>query len=305
MTATSLNGVWCAATTAVNADLSPDLPAFVDHARTLHEEGCGIALLGTTGEANSFSIGERRQILEAALAGGLPADRLMPGTGLNAIPDTVELTKHALSVGVTKVVMLPPSYYKGVSVEGLYAAYSAIIDRIADDRLKVVLYHIPQVSGIPIPADLIEKLVARYPQTVVGIKDSAGDIANMEMLLERFPGFAVFPGADPLMLPLLKKGGAGCITATSNIVGADLVTVFQSHADPDRADLVDKAQARVVAMRTISNSYVQIPSIKAMVAIKTGNAGWRRTRPPLVSITEDEAAMLASAMARLDMEPAS
>lgn len=280
-----ITGVYSAAATPLGPDGAPDLARFGAHCRRLIAEGChGVALLGTTGEANSFSIAERRAILEAALGAGVPADRLMPGTGLNAAPDTVALTRHALGLGVTRVVMLPPSYYKGVSDEGLFAAYARIIEAVADDRLRVVLYHIPQVSGVPLGLGLIGRLVEAFPDTVAGIKDSAGDIANMEAIIAAFPGFSVLAGADPLLLPLMGRGGAGCITATSNLVADSLRTVFDHHADPARAGDVAAAQARINAWRTLSNSYVQIPAIKAMIGLKTGEAGWNRTRPPLMPL---------------------
>ena len=300
MSAPAITGVFCAAATPINADLSPDLGRFVAHAKTLLAEGChGIALLGTTGEANSFSIAERRAILEAALGAGIEPDRLMPGTGVAAIPDTIELTRHALSVGVTKVVMLPPFYYKGVSDDGLFSAYAKILETIADDRLKVVLYHIPQVSGIALSVDLIGRLIETFPQTVVGIKESFGDFANMQAILKAYPGFAVFPGADPLMLPLLKEGGAGCITATSNLIARELRTVFDGFADPAKAGEVETAQATINAWRTLSNSYAQIPTIKAMVGLKRNEDGWTALRPPLMALNAGQLAELKTKLADL------
>ena len=100
---------------------------------------------------------------------------------------------------------------------------------------QVVLYHIPQFSAVPITLPVIERLRARYPSTFVGIKDSSGDLDHMTALVERFPGFSVLAGADPLMLPLLEGGGAGCITATSNLVARDLAFIFRNYADPARA----------------------------------------------------------------------
>lgn len=295
---TALTGVFCASATPVNADLSPDLGAFTAHARWLLEEGCdGIALLGTTGEANSFSVAERRAILEAALASGIAPDRLMPGTGLPNIPETVDLTRHALDAGVTRVVLLPPFYYKPVSDEGLYAAYARVIESVGDPRLRVVLYHIPQVSGIAISHDLIERLRAAFPDVVVGIKDSAGKLDNMQAMIARFPGFAVLAGADPLLLPLIQAGGAGAITATSNLVARDLATVYRLACDPSAAAEVAVAQDRINAYRNLSNSYVQIPAIKAMIAHRHGAPGWRRTRPPLVALGQAD---LADLHARLD-----
>jgi 4-hydroxy-tetrahydrodipicolinate synthase len=287
-----IRGVYCASATPVNADLSPDLGALAAHAQALIADGCdGVALLGTTGEANSFSLTERKTILEAA-AKAVGPDRLMPGTGVNALPETIDLTRHALSLGVTRVVMLPPSYYKGVSDEGLFRAYAHVIETIADTRLRVVLYHIPQVSAVPISHDLIERLLTAFPSTVVGIKDSAGKIENMTAMIARFPGFSVLAGADPLLLPLMGMGGAGCITATSNLVADSLATVFRHHSDPSRKADVDAAQARINAFRDLSNSYTQIPAIKAMVAYRHGAALWTRTRPPLVGLSPAELADL-------------
>ena len=289
-------GVFCAALTPVNADLSPNHKAFVEHCRRLLDDGCaGVALLGTTGEANSFSTGERKALLEAAVEGGIAPSQLLPGTGVTALTETVDLTRHAVSLGVTTVVMLPPFFYKSVSDDGLFASYSEIVERVGDSRLKVVLYHIPQFSAVPISFGLIERLRARYPSVFVGIKDSAGDLSNMEALVERFPGFAVLAGADPLMLPLLRKGGAGAITATTNLAAKDLAFVFRHFADPSRAAEVEAAQNRVVAERNRASRFAQMPSLKVLLAERTGDDGWRRVRPPLVPLTdEDRSALLGS-----------
>ena len=289
-------GVFSAALTPLDADLAPDHAAFVAHAKRLIDQGCdGIAMLGTTGEANSFTVAERQALLEATIAGGVAPDRLLPGTGVVALPDTIALTRHALSLGVTTVVMLPPFYYKGVSEEGVFAAYSHVVERIGDARLRIVLYHIPPMSAVPIGFGVIERLRARYPGTFTGIKDSSGDLANMQALVAEFPGLAVLAGADPLMLPLLKAGGAGCITATSNLVASDLAFVFRHHADAARAAEVEDAQARIVAARNRASRFAQIASLKLLLADRTGQPGWHRLRPPLLPLTEAEAQALRAA----------
>ncbi len=285
----AITGVFCAAATPIHRDLSVNLPAFTAHCRWLIDQGCdGIALLGTTGEANSFSSAERRTILESALAAGLAPDQLLPGTGLANIPETVDLTRHAVELGVRAVVLLPPFYYKGMSDEGLYDAYARVIGGVADPRLRVILYHIPQVSGLPLSHGLIDRLRTSFGETIAGIKESAGDFDNMTAMIDRFPGFSVFCGADPLLLPLMRRGGAGCITATSNLVARDLATVFRWANDPAHATEVETAQARIVAWRTLSNSYSQMPTIKTMIGLLHGDDGWGRVRPPLVALTEPE-----------------
>jgi 4-hydroxy-tetrahydrodipicolinate synthase len=297
MTAPFPTGVYCAATTPFNADLSVDQGLFTSHCQRLLDDGCtGIAMLGTTGEANSLSSRERMALLEAVVKSGIAPSKLLPGTGVASIMETVELTKHAVANGVGAVVMLPPFYYKGVSDDGIVDAYTAVIERVADPRLRVVLYHIPQMSAVPISLDVIDRLRKRFPEIVVGIKDSAGEFANMSAIVDRFPGFSVLVGADPLMLKLLPMGGAGCITATSNLVSRELATVFNGYKDPAKAAEVATAQERIVAARNAVSSYAQLPSLKVLLAKRDNNDNWLRVRPPLTSLSAAEAAMVRESL---------
>lgn len=299
----SHRGVFSAAATPVNADLSPDGAALAAHCLQLLDDGChGIALLGSTGEANSFSMKERMGLLEAIVKAGVPAAKLLPGTGLSALPETIELTRHALGLGVTTVVMLPPFYYKGVSDAGLLDAYSYVLDTIADPRLRVILYHIPPISQVALSYDLIAALVAKYPSTIAGVKDSGGQLDNMAGFARRFPTLSILAGADPLLLPLMQQGGAGCITATSNLAAKQLRTVFDNFNDPAKADAVAKAQARIVALREASNQFAQIPTIKAMLARRYNSPGWTRVRPPLVALNDAQQAALQAVLRRIDQD---
>lgn len=288
-------GVCCAAATPIREDLSADHAKLAAHCKQLLADGChGVALLGSTGEANSFSVAERKAILEAVVGAGVPAGALLPGTGVCALPDTIELTKHALSLGVTRVVMLPPFYYKKPSDQALIDSYSYVFDRLADSRLKVILYHIPPISQIPITDAVIEGLLKRYPGTVAGVKDSSGDFENMKHLASTFPQLSILAGADPMMKALLEVGGAGCITATSNIAAGYLRTVFDGFDKPARKAEVDKAQACIVAQRTISNHFTQIPTVKAMVGYRYGDPSWGRVRHPFIALTEAQRAELGT-----------
>lgn len=148
------------------------------------------------------------------------------------------------------------------------------------------------MSGIALSHDLIDRLRVAFPQTVVGIKDSAGKLDNMVAMIARFPGFSVLAGADPLLLQLMQIGGAGSITATSNLAARELALVYRATNDPAQADTVAQAQARIEAFRNLSNSYVQLPAIKGMIRFQTGVAGWSRMRPPLMDLTPAERADL-------------
>lgn len=297
---TKIQGIFSAAATPIDASGAPALDLFAQHCLALLDEGCnGIALLGTTGEANNFSVRERMDLLDAALSFGVHGDQLLPGCSTSNIPESIELVRHAVQNDVLGCVMLPPFYYKGISDEGLFRFYAKIIETIADDRLKIILYHIPQVTQIPITHDLIWRLRTEFPDTVVGIKDSAGDIENMIMMIQMFPDFSVLAGADPLLLPLLQAGGAGCITATSNLRADSLRVVWDHYSNPDQADTVKAAQDRINAWRSLTNSYVQLPTVKAMVAKARGHRDWLNLRAPLVALSETEITHIWSEMDRL------
>src|SRR5436853_4892655 len=190
-----LSGVLAPVLTPFRSDLSPDAARFVRHCRWLLAQGCaGLAVFGTTSEANSLSVEEREALLEQLLGEGIEAGRLLPGTGCCAISDTVRLTRAAVRAGCAGVLMLPPFYYKGVSDEGLFRAFAEVIERVGDARLRVYLYHIPPVAQVGFSGNLIGRLLAAYPRAIAGMKDSSGDWSNTKAMLDAFAarGFDVF-----------------------------------------------------------------------------------------------------------------
>lgn len=295
-----LSGVHCAVATPMTADGAIATDLFLDHCRALLSEGChGLAPLGTTGEANSLGLSERMALLDAIISGGIDPKLLIPGTAALSVTDTITLTAHATKAGAKGVLLLPPFYYKNPSDEGLYRYYARIIEGVGDDDLRLVLYHIPQISLVPISHDLIDRLMTAFPSIVSGIKDSSGNLDNMNATCARFPDLAVFSGADPLMLPVLKAGGAGCITAASNLAAGALRTVWDNWQDDTKADVVNAAQIRITAWRALSTSYEQIPTTKAMIGQLRGNPDWANLRPPFVEISKTERAEVFAKMAEL------
>ena len=293
-----MSGVLSPVITPFKADLSVDSDRLVAQCRWLLARDCGLAVFGTNSEANSLSVEEKIEVLDALTGAGLDPARMMPGTGACAIPDTVRLTAHAVNLGCSGVLMLPPFYYKGVSDEGLFRAYSEVIQRVGDARLRIYLYHFPALSGVPISLDLIERLVTEYPDQVVGIKDSSGDWDNMAAMLTRFPGFAMFPGNETLLLKGMQNGGAGCISATANINPAGIADLAANWRAPD----AQAKQDEMNALRDIFQARPLIAAMKAAVAHYSGHAGWERVRPPLVELSAAEKAELLGDLAGLGFE---
>ncbi len=274
-----LTGVFAAALTPMTADLAPDHALMAKHCRWLLDNGCdGLAVLGTTGEANSFSLVERMRIIENLVEAGIPAAALMPGTGSCALPDAVELSRFSVEAGCGGALLLPPFYYKDPSDDGLFAFYSEVIQRIGDARFRAYLYHFPQMSATPISHALIERLLKAYPETICGLKDSSGDLDNMLTMIRNFPGFHVFTGADHQLLPVLEAGGAGCITASANVassLAAEVYAGFNSGAD------VSAANADLCEVRRIIVQFPLFASLKQLMHRHTGDDGWLNIRPPL------------------------
>ncbi len=295
-----LEGVFSPVLTPFNADYSPATDRYLRHCRWLVDQGVGLAVFGTNSEAASLSLKEKIALLDMLLAAGLPADRMMPGTGACAIPETIELTRHAVKNGCAGVLMLPPFYYKGVSEEGLYRAFASVIDGVADERLRVYLYHIPPVSQVPITPGLVARLLKAYPGTVAGMKDSGGDWKNTAMMLEQFQpqGFDVFAGSETFLLATLRGGGVGCITATGNVNPGPIVELHRHWKQAD----ADARQAGLDATRAAFQKFPMIPAMKAAIAWKSGNAAWCTVRPPLVELNGEQRSALQGALEGVGFE---
>jgi 4-hydroxy-tetrahydrodipicolinate synthase len=279
-----IEGVLAPVITPFKKDYSPDAERFVRHCRWLLKSGCaGLAVFGTNSEANSLSVSEKRHLLEKLVEGGVPASALMPGTGHCALSDSIEMTRAAVELGCAGVLMLPPSYYKGVSDEGLYRNFAEVIERVGDERLAVYLYHIPPVSQVAITLGLIERLLSKYPGIVAGVKDSSGDWANTKAMLEQFAkgGFDVFAGSETFLLDNMRNGGKGCITATGNINPGPIANVYRNW----RSAEADKLQAGITATRKVVQKQPMIAALKSAVAHFGNDPVWKTCRPPLVELS--------------------
>lgn len=283
-----IHGVLSPVLTPFKQNLEPDVARYIAHCKWLVANNVGLAIFGTNSEAASLAVPERQALLDKLLEAGVPASRMMPGTGACSLVDAVTLTKHAVEGGVAGCLMLPPFYFKGVSDEGLFAYYSEIIQRVASDKLKIYLYHIPAVSGVPITLNLIEMLRKYYPDTVVGVKDSSGVWDNTKAMIDNFAagGFDVFPGSELPLSDALAIGGVGCISATANINPAAIHAVFAAYKGNGATPKMVELQAKIDAVRKVIQAHQMISVMKRVAAEFSGQADWSIVRPPLVKINE-------------------
>ncbi|MBX3512200.1 MAG: dihydrodipicolinate synthase family protein [Xanthobacteraceae bacterium] len=293
---TTATGIWPPAATPFREDLSIDTERYVAFCHELLRDGAhGLAVLGTTSEANSLDFEERKSLLEKLVASGIDPAQLLPGTGAASFGDAVKLTKHAADLGVKGSLLLPPFYYKGVSDEGLFEFVSEVIARVKNPRLRLYLYNFPQQTGLVWSPELIAKLRGAFPETVVGIKDSSGDAKYLNALLEKFPGFAIFPSSESLMVDALGKGAAGCISASANTHVKEIRALYDGWKSPEAAAMNERASA----IRALIVSFPLIAAVKATLAEQHKHKGWQRLRPPLTALTDRQAQDLRDKLAAL------
>lgn len=282
------NGVFAASLTPLKGDLSINYSKLIAHSTNLLQKGCdGVVLMGTTGEANSFDSNERKKILEETVKSGVAPHRILVGTGCCSLTETVTLTKHALDNGVNHVLVLPPFYYRAVDDNGLFSYFEELISRVNNPTLRIYLYHFPKMTGLPFSHSLIGKLLKSFPGIIEGIKDSTGDWNNTSGLLDQFPGFRIFSGTETFLLDVLKKGGAGTISASVNVTYRQTSAVYKNFNNADGEIFQEKA----TTIRRAIEKYPTIPVLKLILSQLENDEEWLNIRPPLTPLAlwnEDE-----------------
>ncbi len=293
------NGVFAASVTPLKDDFTIDHEALFNHCNWLLANGNnGICFMGTTGEANSFSVAERVAALDYLIDRGFPAEKLLVGTGCCALTDSIQLTKHAASQKVGGVLMLPPFYYKGLTDDGLMDYFSLVIDQVKSLDLKVYLYHFPKMTSVPFTLDFVKRLTTKYPGVVVGMKDSGGDWSNMQALLDVFPGFKLYSGTEKYFLDVLRAGGAGVISATTNLTGNLAALVYAKRNEPD----ADALQGKLTEARLAFEGASFVSGVKHELAKRHKNDNWLNIRPPNSNLTTAQIVNLESRLRDIEFE---
>ena len=283
----TLSGVIAAIATPLDDKLSPDIPRAMKLARHLLDNGCdGLNVLGSTGEATSFSVDERKAVMSAYKDNKLPLDRLMVGTGAASIADAIALTRHAAELGFAGALVLPPFYYKGVPDDGLTAYIGALVEATATQKLPIYLYHYPQLTGVPWHVELIKRLRQSFPGRIAGLKDSSGDMAYARSVAAIDKDFATFPSTEACLLDARKGEFAGCISATAN-VNADLCQ--RAWKDGNAT-----AHESAVAIRKLFEGRPLVPGVKTLLGHIHKDETIARVRPPFGAVSAaDKAAIIA------------
>ena len=280
--------------TPFNTDLTIAMDLYMAHAKQLLDNGCSaIAPFGTTGEALSVGMEERKAVIEALVDAGIDPARLIPGTGLTNVADTAYLCQHAMELGCAGVMTLPPFYYKGVSDDGLFEYFAALIDAVGSPDLKIYLYHIPPVAQVGISVELTARLAAAYPENIAGIKDSSGDWENTKRLLAAVPQISVYPGSENPLIEALSLGAPGCISATANINADQIIAAYKAAGSAD----AERLQQQIRDYRAPFQDFGPIPAQKWVLAHRSGDPRWRVVRPPLEPLDDAQGKEL---LARLD-----
>jgi 4-hydroxy-tetrahydrodipicolinate synthase len=276
-------GVWAAMTTPFTEEGAIDVARFAAHAADLLRRGCvGVSVFGTTGEGPSIGISERAAAMESLLAAAIAPERIMPAVTASALEDALAQAQVGAAAGCRALLVTPPFYFKDVPQAGVVEWYSAFLAALPAGP-GVLLYHIPQLTGVPVAAETVAALRARFGDRVLGVKDSSGDWTKTERLLKNFPDLAILIGDERFLARGAAVGGAGTISGLANL-RPDLLAAIVAGAKPDkRVDALVEAVLRHPVM----------PAIKALVAHQNGDPAWLRTRPPLQALSAAEATALA------------
>ncbi len=287
-----IRGLCTAVSTPVDSNGSIDQRRFSAHALWLLENGVdGICPFGTTGEGIAFSVSEKTASLDA-LSSEVSPTRMMPVVGANALRDAYDLVSHAHRLGCPGVLLLPPSYFKNPSDEGVFEFYARVIDRVNDGALRLFVYNIPQITGVVIEHPVVEQLITRFGPVIAGVKDSWGNLDRTLAYIKAFPGLAVFTGTDHHIVESMRAGGAGTVTGMGNVNPVTLREVIDTYETPQGEALGHVAGE----VHLVVEKYGGVPAMKAVIAHYRDDGQWEAMTPPLVSISSERQADLIAAL---------
>jgi 4-hydroxy-tetrahydrodipicolinate synthase len=286
--------IYAAAITPIRADGTPDLEKLAAHCKHLLASGCdGVAPLGTTGEAAALPFAYRLRTPEVLGKSGLANDAVLIGVGSPSVGDAISVGRSAVANGFSNLLVLPPYYTKEPSDDGLYDHYARLVEAIDHDRLRVYLYHIPQVTAVAITLGLIHRLRKTFGALIAGIKDSSGSFASTKSYTE-FDDFEVYPSSEAVLTDAIAIGCKGVISGSTNLSAGLARQVLEASGAEQRA-----LQEKLSDFRRAIQKFPLIPAVKQAHAWRTGDDGWLRMLPPLRPLSANETVLLRAEMHRV------
>ena len=272
---TKISGIFAATMSILNSDLSLNVDKTIDHAEKLIERGChGTAILGSTGQAQLITISEKIELLNK-LSNSKHKDKHLIGTGLNSLGETINFMKIAKSLNFNKFLIMPPAYYKYGDSE-VQAFYTEVVESIPE--CKIILYNFEKLCGYKFSIDCVKELVKRFPNQIVGVKDSSYNL--FENL--KIENFSVFPGSELKLLRGLQLGCSGIITATCNVTAELSRKVFDDFFSGNDQSVNKK----LCDVRAVFDKYNLISGLHTFCSQE--NDMYKNILPPLSILNQED-----------------
>ena len=270
-----IKGVYAAGLSVLDENLALDVKNTIKHAENVIDLGChGVVFFGSTGQSQLISLSEKIQLINE-LPNSKYKNKFIIGTGLNSLIDTINLMKISKSMGFSNFLIMPPAYYK-YGDEEVINFYSKIINEIND--CKIILYNFEKLSGYKFSIQCVENLVKKFPNQVVGVKDSSYNL--FETL--KIKNFSIFPGSEAKLLKGLELGCDGIITATTNVTAYLAREVY----DNFQKNLPQTSNEKLCGIRASFDNYNLISGLHTLMSEK--NQIYQNLLPPLKLLNESE-----------------
>ena len=283
-------GIYAASLSIFNQDLSLDIDSTINHSEKLIQAGChGCVLLGSTGQAQLISSGEKKKLIEK-LHNNKFKDYFMIGTGNNALNENIEIMKHSIDNGINRFLLMPPAYYK-YDDEGAYSFFANVVQKVPES--KIILYNFEKLSGYKFNVQIVEKLAKDFPQQIVGVKDSTYNL--YEVL--KIPNFLIFPGSETKLLKGLQLGNSGIISAVCNVTASLARKVYDDFNNKKTPTFNEKLSA----IRKVFDNYNLISGLHSFMSFE--NEKYKKVLPPLSLLSEAQQKEMMSRLKELEFSP--
>jgi len=282
-----IKGIYAASMSIFNSDLSLNIEKTASHAEKIIDQGChGVAIFGSTGQAQLISIGEKIGLLNK-LSESKYKEKYLIGTGLNSLNETINLMKVANSLNFNDFLIMPPAYYKYGDSE-VIEFYSRIIDAVPDSR--IVLYNFEKLCGYKFSIECVEKLVKKFPKQIVGVKDSSYNLyENLKI-----DNFSILPGSESKLLKGLELGCTGIITATCNVTAELSRQVYDDFIE-------QKEQTKNKMLCDVRNTFEKFNLISGLHSFMSDeNKIYKNVLPPVSLLNERDKFLLIEELNKLN-----